>query len=259
MRLKPGELAPVFAQRDMYGRPVSLSQYRGRKLLLSFYRGAVCPLCNLRLHYLIDHHDDYRRQGLEIIVFFESSPQVAVRYLDRQRSPFPIIPDLAREVYSLYGMESSLFGALRARLTRGAAYREAARRQIGGGFWENLFQMDGAMGRKPADFLLNPDLRIQTAYYGRDAGDFMPFAEIDRFLMTRPESAWTDHRRAAIARYPGAGYSDPRGPTSGRSYPDSDQSAPGGYSDYPSGPSHPDNWRPGGPGSAGNSGRSNSG
>ena len=198
MRLKTGQRAPVFIQRDMYEQPVSLSQYWGRKILLSFYRGAVCPLCNLRLRYLIDHYDNYRRQGLEMIVFFESSPEMARRYLERQRSPFPIIPDLERAVYSLYGLESSLLGALKARLFRGSQYREAARYHVGGGFWENLSQMDGVFSRKPADFLLSPDLRIQSAYYGRDAGDFMPFAEIDRFLVARPESLvdglWTRPR-----------------------------------------------------------------
>jgi hypothetical protein len=231
----------------MYEHPVSLSQYWGRKILLSFYRGAVCPLCNLRLRYLIDHYDNYRRQGLEMIVFFESSPEMALRYLERQRPPFPIIPDLGRAVYSLYGLESSLFGALKARLFRGSQYREAARYHVGGGFWENLSQMDGVFGRKPADFLLSPDLRIQSAYYGRDAGDFMPFAEIDRFLMARPESSWTDYGRAPAPRYPNSGYSDPRGPASGRS-------APGNYPSGQSRQSRPDNWRSGSSGSSGNSG-----
>ena len=193
MRLKAGQPAPNFTERDMYERTVSLSQYWGRKVLLSFYRAAVCPLCNLRLRYMIDHHDDYRRQGLEIIAFFESSPEMVRRYLERQRPPFPVIPDLGRVVYEQYGLESSFFGAAKARLMRGSQYREAARYRIGGGFWLNIFHMDGVFGRRPADFLLGADLRVQTVYYGRDAGDFMPFAEIDRFLMTRPESRWPNY------------------------------------------------------------------
>ena len=193
MRLKAGQPAPNFTERDMYERTVSLSQYWGRKVLLSFYRAAVCPLCNLRLRYMIDHHDDYRRQGLEIIAFFESSPEMVRRYLERQRPPFPVIPDLGRVVYEQYGLESSFFGAAKARLMRGSQYREAARYRIGGGFWLNIFHMDGVFGRRPADFLLGANLRVQTVAYGRDAGDFMPFAEIDRFLMTRPESLWPDY------------------------------------------------------------------
>ena len=249
MRLKTGQPAPVVMQRDMYDRTVSLAQYWGRRVLLSFNRAAVCPLCNLRLRYLIDHHDEYRRQGLEIIAFFESSPEMVRRYLERQRPAFPIIPDLGRVVYEQYGMESSLFGALKARLTRGSAYREAARYHIGGNFWHNLIHMDGAMGRRPADFLLSADLRVQVAYYGRDAGDFLPFAEIDRFLATRYESPapeYGQNRYAPTPRYPGgyAGNADPRGPNSG-------QFAPGQPGQYASGPSRPENWRSGGSGNSG--------
>lgn len=250
MRLKASQPAPNFVQRDMYERTVSLSQYWGRKVLVSFYRAAVCPLCNLRLRYMIDRYDDFRQRGLEIIAFFESSPEMVRHYLERQRPPFPIIPDVKRVVYAEYGLESSLFGAAKARLLRGPQYREAARYDIGGNFWQNIFQMDGLMGRKPADFLLSADLRIQTAYYGRDAGDFMPFAEIDRFLAARPESLWPDYRRPATPSYrnnprSGAGFSMPPTPNSGGSTP--------GY--YPQTQSRPDGRRSGDSGWRDNSGR----
>lgn len=215
MRLKTGQTAPAFTQRDMYDRTVSLSQYWGRKVLLSFHRASVCPLCNLRLRYMIDRYDDYRRRGLEIIAFFESSPEMVRHYLERQRPPFPVIPDLGRSVYSLYGLESSLLGTAKALIMRRPAYREAARYHIGGTMWQNMIHMDGLMGRRPADFLLNADLRIQTAYYGRDAGDFMPFAEIDRFLIARPESVWPPRGNASMPGRPHAGYD----------YPDSQSSA----------------------------------
>lgn len=34
----------------------------------------------------------------------------------------------------------------------------------------------------PADFLIGPDLVIQTAYYGKDIGDHLPLEEIYRFV-----------------------------------------------------------------------------
>ena len=189
MRLKAGQMAPLFARRDMYGQGVALEHYQGRRVLLSFNRAAVCPLCNLRLHYLIYRYDEYRQRGLEIIAFFESSPREALYFLERQAAPFPIIPDVQHQVYDLYGLESSLFEAAKAFFTRRPAFREAARRHIGGNMWQNLTRTEGPMGRKPADFLLGPDLRVQVAHYGRDAGDYLPFADIDRFLSAGPEPA----------------------------------------------------------------------
>jgi len=181
VRLSVGQQAPDFAVVDIYGRRISLRDYAGRKLLLSFHRAAVCPLCNIRTWHIIDRYPTYRRMGLEVVAFYESSPQRTHEYLDRLKAPFPVIADLERKVYDLYGLESSLFGVAYARLTRWGAFREAARRRVGGGFVENLIRMDGRMGRMPADFLIGPDLRIRRAYYGKDAGDFMLFAEIDDF------------------------------------------------------------------------------
>jgi thioredoxin-dependent peroxiredoxin len=180
MRLKTGQLAPLFTQPDMYGRAVSLAQYRGRQVLLSFNRAAVCPLCNLRLHYLIYRYQEYRRRGLEIIAFFESSPDQALFFLERQGSPFPIVPDLGRAVYDLYGLESSFFEAAKAFFMRRPAFREAARYHIGGTMWQNITRTEGPMGR------------IQVPHYGRDAGDYLSFAEIEKFLSANPspERVW---------------------------------------------------------------------
>lgn len=181
MRLRTDQFAPAFDTRDVYGQRVALTQFVGRKLLLSFYRAAVCPLCNLRMLYLMDRYEEYRRQGLSVVAFFESSPKVIHHYLDRHHAPFPVIADLDRQVYSLYGLESSWLGSFRALLFRQPTYLRAHRRHAGGGYFSQLF-MDGKFGRLPADFLIGPDLRIQVAYYGRDAGDFMRFATIHEFL-----------------------------------------------------------------------------
>ena len=185
MRLKAGQQAPRFEAQDLFGRRVSLADYRGKTLLLSFYRAAVCPLCNMRTAQLVDRYPAYQRRGLSIIAFFESSPAYTHRYLDRLRVPFPVIADLECTVYALYGLESSWLGAAWARLFRGATYREAARRHIGGNIIENVFRMDGRFGRLPGDFLIGPDLRIRTAYYGRDAGDFMLLSELEYYLAAR--------------------------------------------------------------------------
>ncbi len=181
MRLKAGQYAPLFDVVDIYGRHLSLAEYYGRKVLISFNRAAVCPLCNVRTWHLINRYREYQRQGMSIIAFFESSPSRAHQYLDRLRAPYPIIADLDRKIYDLYGLEESLFGALYARLFRGGAYREAPRHRIGGNIIENVLQMDGKLGRLPADFLVSPDLRIHLAYYGKDAGDFLLFSAVDAF------------------------------------------------------------------------------
>jgi thioredoxin-dependent peroxiredoxin len=185
MRLRPGQLAPDFAVRDIYGQPVQLSQYAGWKVLISFHRAAVCPLCNMRTYHMIERYPAYLRMGLAVISFWDSPPKQALSYLDRLRAPFPLIADREHGVYARYGLESSLFGALWARLTRNAVYREAAHKHLGARTPLDAVLAGRSLGRLPGDFLLGPDLRIVHAYYGRDSGDFLLFSEIDAFASDR--------------------------------------------------------------------------
>ena len=191
MRLKAGQQAPGFVVRDIYGRRVSLTDYAGKKLMVSFYRAAACPLCNVRTWHLINRYHMYERLGLQIVAFFESSPQNTHKYLDRLQCPFPVVADIERQVYALYGLESSWIGAVRG-LMRRSVYREAARKRLGA--WrllDNLLALDGVKTRIPADFLIGPDLTIRQAYYGKDAGDFLLFAEIDSFVSSAQQKAVT--------------------------------------------------------------------
>jgi thioredoxin-dependent peroxiredoxin len=179
VRLKIGDFAPSFSAVDLAGRRVSPTDYYGRILLLTFNRAAVCPLCNVRLSLLIRRYEEYRQYGIHVMSVFESTEKYLHYYLDRQRPPFPVVADPSRQAYALYGLESSFFNTIKARLTRGSVYREAARQKIGGNVFYNLAHMDGNFGRMPADFIIGPDMRIRFAYYGRDAGDFALFSQLD--------------------------------------------------------------------------------
>ena len=182
MRLRPGQLAPIFSVVDLYGRRISLLDYTNVRVLISFFRAAVCPLCNLRLAQLIQRYSIYQQQGLYAIAFFESGPEYGHHYLDRQQAPFPLVAGLESDIYDQYGLESSFWSAVYARLTRWSQYRGAARLGVGGNAFQNVYQMDGRFGRLPADVLLDPGLIVRRAYYARDPGDFMLFSEVDDFL-----------------------------------------------------------------------------
>jgi hypothetical protein len=50
-------------------------------------------------------------------------------------------------------------------------------------FIENIRAFDGDLGLLPAEFLLTPELQIARAHYGKDTGDFLPFSDIDSFVL----------------------------------------------------------------------------
>lgn len=53
MRLDAGQQAPGFSVADLEGRTVSFEGLPGRPVLLSFFRYGSCPLCNLRVAFLM--------------------------------------------------------------------------------------------------------------------------------------------------------------------------------------------------------------
>ncbi|MGO8947847.1 MAG: redoxin domain-containing protein [Ktedonobacterales bacterium] len=183
MQLLVGQQAPDFAVGDLYGNRVALEDYRGVCLLLSFYRFAVCPVCNIRMWRLSQQVESYRRRGLYFIACIESSAENTHFYLDRLKYPFPMIPDLGGQLYETYGLKSSPLRVLKGMAVHADMYVEAQRRNLGG--W-NIFRFDGDFGRLPADFLIGPVGRVLLAYYGRDHGDFLPLEQLDLYLRATP-------------------------------------------------------------------------
>jgi peroxiredoxin Q/BCP len=184
MTLRAGDPAPLFTARDLLGRTVALRECYGYPTMIAFYRAAACPLCNLRLWYLLRRHSRFYNYVLRLIVLFDSEPTHAHRYLDRFQTAIPLIADRGQGVYDLFQPQSSLLQAVTVRFRRRRAYQEARYGGLGARtFTENLRQFDGDLGLLPAEFLLTPTLQIARAHYGKDIGDFLPFSEIDAFVL----------------------------------------------------------------------------
>ena len=62
-----GEQAPDFTLRDQDGEKVSLSDYRGRKVLLVFYPGDFSPVCGDQLSIYQEVKPEIEEKGVEMI------------------------------------------------------------------------------------------------------------------------------------------------------------------------------------------------
>lgn len=175
MKLSPGVQAPAFSLPDLYGKPVSLEAFRGRKVLLSFYRYASCPFCNLRVHQLSQRAPEWQARGLDLVAVFQSPRESILEYAGSEPRPFAILPDPGRGLYRQYGVEGSWGGFLKAGLQVGklaAAMKE--------GFMPG--KMEGDINMVPADFIIDEEGRVRVAYYGRDISDHLPEDVIEQHL-----------------------------------------------------------------------------
>ncbi|MDD2369432.1 MAG: redoxin domain-containing protein, partial [Sulfuricurvum sp.] len=113
-RLEEWKSAPWFKMRSFQGDDINLDAYRGRYVLLSFYRYASCPFCNLRVHESIQKNDYFRSLGLEMIAVFQSPDDKLAEYVGKQPLNYPIIGDPDLQLYKLYRVETSWTGLFKA-------------------------------------------------------------------------------------------------------------------------------------------------
>jgi peroxiredoxin len=160
-----------FSCNDYLGNPINLSDYKGKKVLLSFFRGAACPFCNLRVHQLIQRHKEFEQKGINIISFFAATAEQISEYAGKQSAPFVIIPDASLEVYKQYGIEQSKSGMYKAML------KPMKMMKI---MFSGFFNMKASKDKPiiPADFLIDENQNIIKTYYGKDFGDHLPIQEI---------------------------------------------------------------------------------
>jgi len=175
MVIQAGQRAVDFEVDDIFGERITLRGYRGKRLLLSFYRYTGCLICNYRIESLTLMHPRFKRLGLDMLAFFQSPSKSILRYLGKQDAPFPIVADPERTVYRAYGVEPSLPGTLKGVLRLPTVVRAVLKGSKPG-------RIEGNPAMMPADFLIDAELIVREAYYGNDIGDHMPMNTIERWL-----------------------------------------------------------------------------
>ncbi|TAM44208.1 MAG: AhpC/TSA family protein [Gammaproteobacteria bacterium] len=177
MRRAPGERVGNIRLPAMDGTTFDSDSLQGRRFMLSFFRFAACPFCNLRVHELVKRFDELGNR-FSVIAIFDSSPENLRRYAERHAAPFPILADEQNVHYRAFGIERSVVGVLRGMVMRMPAVLHA---MFVKGYLPTA--INGHLTTMPADFLVDETGVIRTAYYGRDEGDHLPFDRVRAFAL----------------------------------------------------------------------------
>jgi peroxiredoxin len=102
--VKPGEPAPNFQLRDMNGRIVSLSELRGKVVLLNFW-ATWCGPCRVEMPAMERLYRTYDRKDFEILAVSTDAQGVAVTrpFQEENKLTFPILHDADFRVGLSYG------------------------------------------------------------------------------------------------------------------------------------------------------------
>jgi len=106
---RQGGMAPNFTWKDESGAEHSLSEYRGRVVMVNFW-GTWCPPCRAELPDIVKVRDEYGPKGFEVIgVALERNDDLNVlrKFAERNNLRYPIV--LADEtVPTAYGSISAV-------------------------------------------------------------------------------------------------------------------------------------------------------
>ena len=102
--VKPGQVAPDFRLRDMNGQMVSLSDFRGKVVLLNFW-ATWCGPCRVEMPAMEELYRQYPRKDFEILAVSTDAQGVAVTrpFQQENKLTFPILHDADFRVGLSYG------------------------------------------------------------------------------------------------------------------------------------------------------------
>ncbi len=101
--LKVGDKAPDFNVVNQDGEMISLSQFKGNKVIMYFYPKANTPGCTAESCNLRDNYDDLLNNGYKIIGVSPDSVEKQKKFAEKFSLPFPLLADENREVIRAYG------------------------------------------------------------------------------------------------------------------------------------------------------------
>ncbi len=103
-----GSPAPDFTARASDGHDFTLSDLRGRIVVLYFYPKAFTPLCAAETRRFRDNYDELRALGAEVVGVSTDGVEAQCRFAARTRVPFPLIADDDRAISKQYGVLRSI-------------------------------------------------------------------------------------------------------------------------------------------------------
>jgi peroxiredoxin Q/BCP len=111
-RLSPGDVAPDFTLPDADGTDVSLSDYRGRKVIVYFYPAAMTPGCTTQACDFRDSLDSLAAAGYAVLGISPDAPDKLAKFRERDAVTFPLLSDATKstlQAYDAYG-EKTMYG-----------------------------------------------------------------------------------------------------------------------------------------------------
>lgn len=111
-KLKVGDNAPAITAKNQNGETVSLSDFKGKKIILYFYPKDNTPGCTAEACNFRDNYQSLQKDGFEIIGVSANTVRSHRNFANKFDLPFQLLVDTDQKIVNDYGVwgEKMLFG-----------------------------------------------------------------------------------------------------------------------------------------------------
>ena len=111
-KIEAGQPAPDFTANDQDGNPISLNQFKGKKVVLYFYPKDSTPGCTTEACDFRDNYTSLLAQGITVLGVSADSEASHQKFIAKHSLPFPLVADTDKKIVEAYGVwvEKNMYG-----------------------------------------------------------------------------------------------------------------------------------------------------
>ncbi|TGD58853.1 thioredoxin-dependent thiol peroxidase [Flavobacterium humi] len=102
--LQKGDKAPQFSALDQDGKPHTLSDYAGKKLVIFFYPAASTPSCTVEACNLRDNYERFKANNYELLGVSADTAKKQSNFKAKFELPFPLLADVDKVIINAFGV-----------------------------------------------------------------------------------------------------------------------------------------------------------
>jgi peroxiredoxin len=109
MSIQTGQQAPKFTLVSSELKEVSLSDFKGKKVIIHFFPMAFTGVCTTQLCTMRDNFGFYEGLNAQILGISVDSPFTLAKFKEENSYQFPLLSDFNKEVSTAYGSIYDVF------------------------------------------------------------------------------------------------------------------------------------------------------
>lgn len=112
MTLQAGDKAPVFEGKDQNGNDISLTDFKGKKVVLYFYPKDNTPGCTAQACNIRDNFAQYQSANYVVLGISSDTEKSHQKFIEKQQLPFSLVADTDKSIHEQYGtwIEKQMYG-----------------------------------------------------------------------------------------------------------------------------------------------------